>query len=97
MVSLKADSRGALELANAAKQKKVEQLREFVQRFRAGSRASQVKSREKQLEREHQALVDLKSSNIQRPFIRFQQKRPSGKNSLNVVNLCKLRTHGDLR
>jgi ATPase subunit of ABC transporter with duplicated ATPase domains len=93
MVSLKADSRGSLELANAAKQKKVEQLREFVQRFRAGSRASQVKSREKQLEREKKAMSDLKRSNIQRPFIRFQQKRPSGKNVLNVDNLSKRFEH----
>jgi len=93
MVSLKAESRGSLELANAAKQKKVEQLQEFVQRFRAGSRASQVKSREKQLEREKRALTDLKRSNIQRPFIRFQQKRPSGKNVLNVDNLGKRFEH----
>jgi ATPase subunit of ABC transporter with duplicated ATPase domains len=89
MVSTKAESRGALEMANAAKQKKVEQLQEFVQRFRAGSRASQVKSREKQLEREQKALADLKRSNIARPFIRFDQKRPSGKNVLNVASLSK--------
>ena len=89
MVEGKAEARSALELQNAAKQKKVEQLQEFVQRFRAGSRASQVKSREKQLDREKKAMADLKRSNIQRPFIRFEQARPSGKNVLNVVNLCK--------
>jgi ATPase subunit of ABC transporter with duplicated ATPase domains len=89
MVTTKAESRGSLELANAAKQKKVQQLQEFVQRFRAGSRASQVKSRERQLEREEKALADLKRSNIQRPFIRFDQKRPSGKNVLNVASLSK--------
>jgi ATPase subunit of ABC transporter with duplicated ATPase domains len=89
MVSAKAESRGAVELANAARQKKVSALQEFVQRFRAGSRASQVKSRERQLEREKQALADLKRSNIQRPFIRFDQSRPSGKNVLNVKSLSK--------
>lgn len=89
MVRTKAEARGSLELANAAKQKKISQLQEFVQRFRAGSRASQVKSRERQLEREKQALSDLKRSNIQRPFIRFDQSRPSGKNVLNVDNLAK--------
>ena len=52
MVSTKAEARSSLELANAGKEKKVAQLQEFVQRFRAGSRASQVKSREKQLQRE---------------------------------------------
>jgi ATPase subunit of ABC transporter with duplicated ATPase domains len=93
MVSLKAESRGSLELQNAAKQKKIQDLQEFVQRFRAGSRASQVKSREKQLERERKALSDLKRSNIQRPFIRFVQKRPSGKNVLNVDNLSKRFEH----
>ncbi len=89
MISAKAEARSSLEQANAAKQKKVEQLQEFVQRFRAGSRASQVKSREKQLEREKQAMADLKRSNIARPFIRFEQARPSGKNVLNVINLSK--------
>lgn len=89
MVSAKAESRGALELANAAKQKKVAALQEFVQRFRAGSRASQVKSRERLLEREKQALADLKRSNIQRPFIRFDQARQSGKNVLNIKSLSK--------
>lgn len=89
MVTAKAESRGAVELANAARQKKVSALQEFVQRFRAGSRASQVKSRERLLEREKQALADLKRSNIQRPFIRFDQARPSGKNVLNVKSLTK--------
>lgn len=89
MVSMKADARSSLEGQNAARQKKVEDLQAFVQRFRAGSRASQVKSREKQLDREKKALGDLKRSNIQRPFIRFEQKRQSGKNVLSVVNLGK--------
>lgn len=89
MVSAKAEARGSLELANAAKQKKIASLQEFVQRFRAGSRASQVKSRERVLEREKQAMSELKRSNIQRPFIRFDQVRPSGKNVLNVITLTK--------
>ncbi len=89
MISLKAEARTSLELQNAAKQKKVGELREFVQRFKAGSRASQVKSREKQLEREKKAMIDLKRSNIERPFIRFEASRPSGKNVLSVVNLTK--------
>ncbi len=89
MISAKAEARGSLELANAARAKKVAQLQEFVQRFRAGSRASQVRSRSKSLDREKQAMADLKRSNIQRPFIRFEQARPSGKSVLNVVNLTK--------
>lgn len=89
MVSAKAESRSAVELANSARQKKISQLQEFVQRFRAGSRASQVKSREKQVAREQKALHDLKRSNIARPFIRFEIKRPSGKQVLNVEGLDK--------
>jgi ATPase subunit of ABC transporter with duplicated ATPase domains len=38
-------------------------------------------------------MSDLKRSNIQRPFIRFAQKRPSGKNVLNVENLSKRFEH----
>ncbi len=89
MVKMKADARSSLELVNSAKQQKVLQLQEFVQRFRSGSRASQVKSREKQIEREKQAMIDLKRSNIQRPFIRFEQARPSGRSVLSVVALDK--------
>ncbi len=79
MVEAKAEARSSLESSNAVRQKRVEQLQEFVQRFRSGSRASQVKSREKQLEREKRDMANLKRSNIARPFIRFDQKRQSGK------------------
>ncbi len=89
MVEAKAEARTSLELHNAARSKRVESLQEFVQRFRAGSRASQVKSREKALEREKQALVDLKRSNIARPWIRFDVARPSGRQVLTVEGLTK--------
>jgi ATPase subunit of ABC transporter with duplicated ATPase domains len=89
MVSAKAEARSALELANDARKVRINQLQEFVQRFRAGSRASQVKSREKQVVREQKALNDLKRSNIARPFIRFEIKRPSGKQVLSVERLSK--------
>ena len=94
MITFKAEARSSVELVNAAKQKKVAELQEFVQRFRAGSRASQVKSREKQLEREKKAMADLKRSNIERPFIRFDQARPSGKNVLSVESVSK--SFGDI-
>ncbi len=89
MIRAKAEARTALELANSARQDKVNQLQDFVQRFGAGTRATQVKSREKAMQREKQAMVDLKRSNIQRPFIRFEQSRPSGRGVLTVQNLCK--------
>ena len=39
MVDMKAQARSSLEMANAAKERKIGQLQDFVQRFRAGSRA----------------------------------------------------------
>ena len=93
MVEAKAKARGSLEMVNAAKQQKIAQLQDFVQRFRAGSRASQVKSREKSLSREKQALADLKRSNIARPFIRFDIARPSGKQVLSIEGVSKQFEH----
>jgi ATPase subunit of ABC transporter with duplicated ATPase domains len=93
MVEAKAEARSNLELHNEARHKKIEDLQEFVQRFRSGSRASQVKSREKQLDRERRDMANLKRSNIQRPFIRFEQKRQPGKQVLQVEVLNK--AYGD--
>src|SRR5438309_9859823 len=67
--------------------KKREQLQEFLARFSAGTRASQVQSRIKQLEK--LSLSDIKKSNIARPFIKFEQKRPSGKQTLTIEGLTK--------
>lgn len=52
-----------------SKEKKISQLKEFVARFGAGTRASQVQSRLKEIEKLQPQ--DLKKSNIQRPYIRF--------------------------
>jgi ATPase subunit of ABC transporter with duplicated ATPase domains len=89
MVEAKANARGSLEMANSAKQQRISQLQDFVNRFRAGSRASQVKSREKSLHREKEALANLKRSNIARPFIRFELTRPSGKQVLELKGISK--------
>lgn len=89
MVEAKAEARGNLEQDNAARKKRIEDLQTFVQRFRAGSRASQVKSREKKLDREKREMANLKRSNIARPFIRFEQKRQTGKQVLAVEMMSK--------
>lgn len=52
-----------------SKEKKISQLREFVARFGAGTRASQVQSRVREIDRLQPQ--ELKKSNIQRPYIRF--------------------------
>ena len=87
MVLTKAQIRARVEAEYAERQKKIAQLQEFIQRFSAGSRASQVQSRKRQLEKLQ--MADLKRSNIERPFIRFEQKRPSGKQTLTLEGLTK--------
>ena len=59
--------RSALEAKS--KEKKIAQLKELVSKFGAGTRASQVQSRVREIKRLQPQ--DLKKSNIQRPFMRF--------------------------
>jgi ATPase subunit of ABC transporter with duplicated ATPase domains len=88
MVLQKSQVRGRIESENADKAKKVEQLRDFIARFGAGTRASQVQSRKKEMEKLQGA--DLKRSNIQRPFIRFEiGDKPSGKQVVRVEGVAK--------
>jgi ATPase subunit of ABC transporter with duplicated ATPase domains len=87
MVEHKMQARQSIEAANKDKAKKIAQLQEFVQRFAAGQRSSQVQSRRKEMVR--LAPEQMKRSNIQRPFIRFEQEKPSGREVLQVKNLTK--------
>ncbi len=87
MVGAKGEVRNKIEQENADRQKKIEQLQDFVARFGAGTRASQVQSRKKQIHR--LTLNDLKRSNIERPWIQFQVKRPSSKQTLIIEGLTK--------
>jgi ATPase subunit of ABC transporter with duplicated ATPase domains len=87
MVRQKASLRSRVEDENAEKQKKIAQLQDFVARFSAGTRASQVQSRKNQLEK--LKMEDLKRSNIARPFIKFDQKAPSGKQTLTIEKISK--------
>ena len=87
MVRAKAQVRSRIESENADRSKKREQLQDFIARFSAGTRASQVQSRKKALEK--LSLADVKKSNIARPFIKFEQKRPSGKQTLTIEKLTK--------
>ena len=88
MVVAKTQVRSQIESANAQREKKIAQLNEFIQRFAAGTRSSQVQSRRKEVERLQ--VTELARSNIQRPFIKFEQKRPSGKHILEVEHLAKV-------
>jgi len=87
MVIAKSQIRGRIEQENAERKKKIDQLLDFVARFAAGTRASQVQSRKKQIEKLQ--ISDLKKSNIERPFIQFLVKKPSGKQTLTLEGLTK--------
>jgi ATPase subunit of ABC transporter with duplicated ATPase domains len=87
MVQHKMQARESIESANRDKAKKIRQLQDFVARFAAGQRSSQVQSRKKEIER--LAPAELKRSNIQRPFIRFEQANALGREVLQVRGLTK--------
>ncbi|HKE29325.1 MAG TPA: ATP-binding cassette domain-containing protein [Bryobacteraceae bacterium] len=87
MVLAKTQIRARVEAQNAQREKKIAQLNEFIARFSAGTRSSQVTSRKKEVERLQTS--DLAKSNIQRPYIRFAVDRPSGRHPLEVKGLSK--------
>ena len=87
MVLAKTQVRSTIEAGNAQREKKIAQLNEFIARFSAGTRSSQVMSRKKEVERLQTS--ELARSNIQRPYIRFDMKRPSGRHPLEVKGLAK--------
>jgi ATPase subunit of ABC transporter with duplicated ATPase domains len=87
MVLAKTQIRSQIESQNAQREKKIAQLNEFIARFAAGTRSSQVQSRRKEVERLE--VKELARSNIQRPFIKFDQKKPSGKHVLEIEGVNK--------
>jgi ATPase subunit of ABC transporter with duplicated ATPase domains len=87
MVEHKMQARQSIESSNRDKTKKIAQLQEFVSRFGAGQRSSQAQSRRKEMIR--LAPTELKRSNIQRPFIRFEQLKASGRDVLTAHDLSK--------
>ena len=93
MVIAKTQIRSRVEAENAQREKKIAQLQDFIARFSAGTRASQVTSRKKEVERLQ--TTELARSNIQRPYIRFTMNRPSGRVALEAKGVAK--AFGDLR
>jgi ATPase subunit of ABC transporter with duplicated ATPase domains len=85
MVRQKAQVRNRVEKDNAVREKKISQLKEFISKFGAGTRASQTRSRAKQIEKLRPD--EIKRSNIARPFIRFPEGEPSGRDVLSVEGL----------
>jgi ATPase subunit of ABC transporter with duplicated ATPase domains len=91
MVVAKTQIRTQVEAQNAQREKKIAQLNDFIARFSAGTRSSQVQSRRKEVERLQ--TTELARSNIQRPYIRFQMNRPSGRMALEFSDVSK--AYGD--
>jgi len=87
MVRQKGQVRNRVESENEEKKKKVAQLQDFVARFHAGTRASQVQSRIRAMQK--LKLEDMKRSNIAAPFIKFEQKVPSGRQTLTIEGISK--------
>jgi ATPase subunit of ABC transporter with duplicated ATPase domains len=87
MVVAKTQIRSRIEAENSQREKKIAQLNEFIARFSAGTRSSQVTSRKKEVERLQTS--ELARSNIQRPYIKFEMKRPSGRHPLEFKNVAK--------
>jgi ATPase subunit of ABC transporter with duplicated ATPase domains len=91
MVVAKTQIRSRIEAENAQREKKIAQLNDFIARFSAGTRSSQVQSRRKEVERLQ--TTELARSNIQRPYIRFTLNRPSGRTVLEARGIAK--AYGD--
>jgi ATPase subunit of ABC transporter with duplicated ATPase domains len=87
MVLAKTQIRSRVESQNEQREKKIAQLQDFIARFSAGTRASQVMSRKKEVERLQ--TTELARSNIQRPYIRFTMNRPSGRLALEASGVNK--------
>ena len=87
MVLAKTQIRARVEADNEQREKKIAQLNDFIARFSAGTRASQVMSRKKEVERLQ--TTELARSNIQRPYIKFAMNRPSGRVALECSGVAK--------
>ncbi len=93
MVVAKTQIRARIETENAQREKKIAQLNEFIARFSAGTRSAQATSRKKEVERLQTS--ELARSNIQRPYIKFDMKRNSGRHPLEIKSVEK--SYGELK
>ncbi|WP_066483289.1 ABC-F family ATP-binding cassette domain-containing protein [Candidatus Chlamydia sanziniae] len=88
MIEMKTASREQEKADIKSKEKKITQLKDFVAKFGAGSRASQVQSRLREIRKLQPQ--ELKKSNIQRPYIRFPiSDQSSGKVVFSLEEIVK--------
>jgi ATPase subunit of ABC transporter with duplicated ATPase domains len=73
----------------AQKKKRIAELKEFVARFGASAnRSSQAQSRVKEIEKLEASMV-VRRSSVVRPYVKFEQARPSGRDVLRATGLSK--------
>src|SRR5467141_1091442 len=87
MVMAKTQIRSRIEADNANREKKIAQWQDLIARFSAGTRSAQATSRKKEVERLQTS--ELARSNIQRPYIKFDMKRNSGRHPLEIRSVEK--------
>jgi ATPase subunit of ABC transporter with duplicated ATPase domains len=91
-VAQKYENKQRAEAQTAQDQRKVAELRDFVQRFGAHkAKSSQAQSRLKQIEKLEARILarGWKKSSLIRPFVRFDFDRPSGRDVVRVDHLAK--------
>ncbi len=88
MLVTKTAVREKAEKENRSKEKRILQLRTVVAKFGAGTRASQMRSKVREIDRLKPA--ELKKSNIERPYVRFPSpETPSGQTVLRAKKIGK--------
>ncbi|MCK5787912.1 MAG: ABC-F family ATP-binding cassette domain-containing protein [Chlamydiia bacterium] len=93
MVATKKGSRESLERENVNIKKQKDKMQSFISRFGSGTRASQAKSRQKQLEK--MKNVDIKKSNVVAPYLAFDFGEPSVNNVIELQDISKSNDHGE--
>jgi len=75
----------------AGKEKRIDELQSFVDRFGAkATKARQAASRVKMIERIEQDMPNIQASIIMKPYFNFTLQRPSGKTVLKATGLGKI-------
>jgi ATPase subunit of ABC transporter with duplicated ATPase domains len=87
MVQTKMDVRERAQQDAKSREKKIAQLQDFIQKFGAGTRSSQATSRKKEILRLQPQ--EMKRTNIQRPFIMFDEPDRAGSCVFRAQNLKK--------
>ena len=88
MVVAKTQIRSRIESENAQREKKIAQLNDFIARFSAGTRSAPSHFAQKR-SRAPGHVSELARSNIQRPYIKFEMKRNSGRHPLEIKSVEK--------